>query len=99
VFSDPDQHSTLTSTTILTGRENLTMFARWLGPGEPTDKKNQVNMNKKYRFMHITSLKQQGSGSVLNSQIRICIKEKGRILILSVSMSVMYVKGTFIYLS
>jgi hypothetical protein len=32
----------------LTGRENLTMYAFWLGHGRPTDKENLVKMNKKY---------------------------------------------------
>jgi hypothetical protein len=38
------------STTKLTGRENLTKYAFWLGPVGPTDKENQVRMCKKYCF-------------------------------------------------
>jgi hypothetical protein len=38
----------LVSRTKLTGRENLTKYAFWLGPGRPTDKKNQVRMYKNY---------------------------------------------------
>jgi hypothetical protein len=34
------------STTKLTGRENLTKYAFWLGPVGPTDKENQVKMYK-----------------------------------------------------
>jgi hypothetical protein len=34
-------------TTKLTGRENLTKYAFWLGPFGCTDKKNQVKMYKK----------------------------------------------------
>jgi hypothetical protein len=44
------------STTILTGRKNLTKFAFWLGAVEPTDKENQVKV----------SMTRQGSGSVSN---------------------------------
>ncbi len=33
------------------------MYAFWLGPAEPTDKENQVNMYKKYCFRYITCLK------------------------------------------
>jgi hypothetical protein len=36
------------STTNLTGRENLTKYAFWLGPVGPVDKENQVEMYKKY---------------------------------------------------
>jgi hypothetical protein len=32
------------STIKLTGKENLTKYAFWLGPGRPTDKENQVKM-------------------------------------------------------
>jgi hypothetical protein len=35
------------STTKLTGRENLTKYAFWLGPVGPTDKDNQVKVYKK----------------------------------------------------
>jgi hypothetical protein len=42
------------SRTKLTGRENLTKYAFWLGPGGPTDKENQVKMYKKYCFRYIT---------------------------------------------
>jgi hypothetical protein len=59
------------STTKLNGRENLTKDAFWLSPFGPTDKKNQVKVCKKYCFLYIISLKLQGSGSVLNSRIRI----------------------------
>jgi hypothetical protein len=45
------------STTKLIGRENLTKYAFWLGPGGPTDKENQVKMYKKYFFRDITPLK------------------------------------------
>ncbi len=45
------------STTKLTGRENLTKYAFWLGPVGPTDKENKVNMYKKDCFRYITSLK------------------------------------------
>jgi hypothetical protein len=38
-------------------------------------------MLRKYSFNYISSLKRQGSGSVLNSRIRICIKMKSRIRI------------------
>jgi hypothetical protein len=34
------------STTKLTGMENLTKYAFWLGPVGPTDKENQVKMYK-----------------------------------------------------
>jgi hypothetical protein len=34
-------------TTKLTGRENLTKNAFWLGPGRPIDKDNQFKMYKK----------------------------------------------------
>ncbi len=44
----------------------LTKNTFWLGPVGPTDKENQVNLYKKYRFRYITSLKRQGSGSVSN---------------------------------
>ncbi len=59
VFQDPDPDPliTLMSTTKLTGRENLTKCAFWLGPGGPTDRENQIKMYKKYCFMYITSLK------------------------------------------
>jgi hypothetical protein len=36
------------STTILTGRENLTKDAFWLGSGGHIDKENQVKIYKKY---------------------------------------------------
>jgi hypothetical protein len=52
------------SSTNLTGRENLTKYASWLGPIGPTDKENQVTMYEKYRSSYITSLKRQGSGSI-----------------------------------
>ncbi len=45
------------STEKLTGRENLTKSAFWLGPGGPTDKENLVKMYKKYCFRYISSLK------------------------------------------
>jgi hypothetical protein len=45
------------STTKLTGRENLTKYAFWLGPLGPTDKENQVKMYEKYCFRYKTSLK------------------------------------------
>jgi hypothetical protein len=45
------------STTKLTGRENLTKYAFWLGLVRPTDKENQVKMYKKYFFGYIISLK------------------------------------------
>jgi hypothetical protein len=35
------------STTKLTGRENFTKYAFWLGPVGPTDKENQGKMYKK----------------------------------------------------
>jgi hypothetical protein len=38
----------------LKGRENLTKYTFWLGPGGPTDKENQVKMYKKYYFGYIT---------------------------------------------
>jgi hypothetical protein len=45
------------STTKLTGRENLTKYAFWLGPvGTSDKKKNQAKMYKKYCFRYITSL-------------------------------------------
>jgi hypothetical protein len=64
------------STTEVTRRENLIMYAFWLGPVGPTDKENQVKMYKTYCFRYITSLKRQrfGYGSVSNSRIRIRIK-------------------------
>jgi hypothetical protein len=34
------------STTKLTGGENVTKYAFWLGPVGPTDKENQVKMCK-----------------------------------------------------
>jgi hypothetical protein len=40
------------STTKLTGRENLTKYAFWLGPIRPTDKENQVKMYNKYCFSY-----------------------------------------------
>jgi hypothetical protein len=52
-----------------------------LGLVGPTDKENQVKMYKKYCFRYIISLKWQGSGSVSNSRIRICIKLNSRIRI------------------
>jgi hypothetical protein len=42
IFPDPDP--TLISATKVTGKENLTKYAFWLGPGRPTDKENQVKM-------------------------------------------------------
>jgi hypothetical protein len=44
---------------ILTGRENLTMKAFWLGPGGTTDRENQVKMYEKYHFRYIFSFKQK----------------------------------------
>jgi hypothetical protein len=44
-------------TTKLTGRENLTKITFCMGPVGPTEKENQVEMYKKYRFTYITSLK------------------------------------------
>jgi hypothetical protein len=35
------------STTKLTGRENLTIYAFWSGPVGPTDKENQEKVYKK----------------------------------------------------
>jgi hypothetical protein len=35
------------STTKLTGRENITKYAFWLGSVGPTDKENHVKMYKK----------------------------------------------------
>jgi hypothetical protein len=34
------------SITKLTGRENVTKYAYWLGPVGPTDKENQAKMQK-----------------------------------------------------
>jgi hypothetical protein len=46
-------------TTKLIGRENITKYAFWLGPGGLTEEENLVKMyKKKYRFRHFTSLKQ-----------------------------------------
>jgi hypothetical protein len=45
------------SITKLTGRENLTKYAFWLGPVGPNDKENQVKRYKKYYFRYIASLK------------------------------------------
>jgi hypothetical protein len=36
------------TTTKLTGRENLTKYAFWLGPVGPVNKEKQVKMYKKY---------------------------------------------------
>jgi hypothetical protein len=44
----------------LTGRENLTTFTCWLGPGGSTDKENQVKLYKKDTVLGVTSLKQKG---------------------------------------
>jgi hypothetical protein len=41
----------------ITGKENLTKYVFWLGPGGPTDKENQVKMYKNYCFRYITFLK------------------------------------------
>ncbi len=56
-YNFPDPDPTLMSTTKLTGRGNLIMYACCLAPGEPTDNENQVK-NKKYRFGYITSMEQ-----------------------------------------
>jgi hypothetical protein len=40
----------------LTGRENLTKYAFWLGPGGPTDKENQVKMYKKSNVLGTSPL-------------------------------------------
>jgi hypothetical protein len=42
------------STTKLTGIENLTMYAFWMGPVGHADKENQVKMYKKYCFRYGT---------------------------------------------
>ncbi len=47
VFLDPDPYLALMSITKLTGRENLTRYACWLGPGRRNDKENQVKKYKK----------------------------------------------------
>jgi hypothetical protein len=54
---DPDMGATIMSTTKLTGRENLTKYAFWLGPSGPTDKENQVKMYKKYCLRYNIFLK------------------------------------------
>jgi hypothetical protein len=41
------------TTKKLTGKENLTKYAYWLGPVGPTNKENHVKMNKKYCFRYL----------------------------------------------
>jgi hypothetical protein len=84
--ADPDQFlGVLMSTTNLTGRENFTKYAFWLGPVGPTDKENQVMMYKKYSFGYLHYLFEtvririwirikQSIRIKLKSRIRICIK-------------------------
>ncbi len=54
--SVPYPYPTLMSTTKISGKENLTTYASWLGPGGPNGKENQVKMYTKYRFRYITPL-------------------------------------------
>ncbi len=46
MFQDLDPQVTLMSTTKLTGRENVTKYTFWLGPGGPTGKEIKLRYTK-----------------------------------------------------
>ncbi len=56
-YPDPGSVSFFNEHNKLTGRENLTIYAFWLGLVGPTDQENQFKIYKKYCFTYITSLK------------------------------------------
>jgi hypothetical protein len=74
----------------------MTTYACWLGPSGPTDKENQVKMNKKYRFRYICQSADPDSLSNSWIWIHIRLKSRTRIRIKLKSMIRIHVKMTWI---